>query len=98
MEIIIQGLLRPLFIHGFYAFPRQIKGKTFPGLPVRTGNDVGRPVRVFRPALLAGKPAEMVGIADACGSLAAGRRADIVMITDREHPAIDSVYVLGEKL
>ena len=43
-------------------------------------------------------PAEMVGIEDSCGSLAAGRRADIVMITDREHPAIDSVYVLGEKL
>jgi len=43
-------------------------------------------------------PAEMVGIADSCGSLAAGRRADIVMVTDRENPAIESVWVLGERI
>lgn len=43
-------------------------------------------------------PAEMVGIADSCGSLAAGRRADIVMITDKENPSIESVWVLGEKI
>ncbi|MBR4184965.1 MAG: N-acetylglucosamine-6-phosphate deacetylase [Clostridia bacterium] len=43
-------------------------------------------------------PAEMVGISSSCGSLAAGRRADIVMIADREHPEIESVWVLGEKL
>lgn len=43
-------------------------------------------------------PAKMVGIDDSCGSLAAGRRADIVMIADKENPAIESVWVLGEKL
>ncbi|MBR4896323.1 MAG: N-acetylglucosamine-6-phosphate deacetylase [Clostridia bacterium] len=43
-------------------------------------------------------PAEMVGIADTCGSLAAGRRADIVMITDKNAPAIESVWVLGKKI
>ena len=43
-------------------------------------------------------PAEMVGISSSCGSLAAGRRADIVMIRDRENPAVESVWILGEKL
>ncbi|MBO7403642.1 MAG: amidohydrolase family protein, partial [Clostridia bacterium] len=43
-------------------------------------------------------PAEMVGIADTCGSLAAGRRADIVMITDKNVPAIESVWVSGMKI
>ena len=43
-------------------------------------------------------PAEMVGIADTCGSLAAGRRADIVMIEDKAAPAIESVWVAGERI
>ena len=43
-------------------------------------------------------PAEMVGIADVCGSLSAGRRADIVMIEDRLAPAIESVWVTGKKI
>ena len=43
-------------------------------------------------------PAEMVGIDADCGSLSAGRRADIVMITDKENPEIESVRVLGELL
>ena len=43
-------------------------------------------------------PAEMVGIAGSCGSLSAGRRADIVMITDRENPAIESVWVTGKRI
>ncbi len=43
-------------------------------------------------------PAAMVGIDADCGSLSAGRRADIVMITDKERPEIESVRVLGERI
>jgi len=43
-------------------------------------------------------PAKMVGIDASCGSLEAGRRADIVMITDKTDPSIESVWVLGERI
>ncbi len=40
-------------------------------------------------------PADMLGIADTCGRIKKGCRADFVMIEDTENPAIDSVWCAG---
>lgn len=43
-------------------------------------------------------PAAMVGISDSCGSIAEGRRADFIMIKDKNAPAIESVWTAGVKI
>lgn len=41
-------------------------------------------------------PANEVGIADVCGSIDTGKRADFIILTDKENPEIESVYINGE--
>lgn len=43
-------------------------------------------------------PACEVGIEDECGSLDVGKRADFIILTDKNDPEIESVYVNGEKI
>lgn len=43
-------------------------------------------------------PAKMVGIDSVCGSLKNGLRADLIMITDKNNPVLESVWVSGKKI
>jgi len=43
-------------------------------------------------------PADMLGIAHLCGRLLPGLRADFILIENKEHPAIASVWCAGEQV
>lgn len=43
-------------------------------------------------------PADMLGIADTCGRILPGRRADFVLIEDTEHPVIESVWCAAARV
>lgn len=43
-------------------------------------------------------PANEVGIGDIVGSLDNGKRADFIIINDKDNPVIESVYVNGDKI
>lgn len=43
-------------------------------------------------------PANEVGIGDTVGSLDIGKRADLIIINDKDNPVIESVYANGEKI
>lgn len=43
-------------------------------------------------------PASMVGLDGVCGSLKPGRRADMLMIRDKEAPVLESVWILGQSI
>ncbi len=43
-------------------------------------------------------PAAMVGLDNVCGSLKPGRYADLIMIRDKEAPAPESVWIMGQRV